>query len=166
MDNRKYDRSKDCISIGQFVHQYLGINDENLNCSNLKHCGLKSFASPMIIGISNNYADKNPDLVKNGTLLIVLDCKQNRGTYFNPLKLQELLEKDLVEEEIKELEKIGTNNFEEIKDYYLKYSDAIYRQSQLQEFYCLLEELHKEKNIEEIKRQQAMFDQLEKGRKR
>ena len=79
MDNRKYDRSKDCISIGQFVHQYLGINDENLNCSNLKHCGLKSFASPMIIGISNNYADKNPDLVKNGTLLIVLDCKQNRG---------------------------------------------------------------------------------------
>lgn len=73
MDNRKYDIAKDSISIGQFVCQYLDIKAD---CRNLKHQGLKSFGSPLVVGVSNKYADKNPDLVKKGILIIVLDCKK------------------------------------------------------------------------------------------
>lgn len=165
MDNRKYDVSKDSINIGQFVNQYLGIDAD---CSNLKHAGLKSFDSPFVIGVSNDYADKNPELVKKGILLIVIDCRKNKGTYINPHRLQELLEKDIVEEEIRELEKIGISNLNEISNYYRKYEEAMYRQSKLQKFYGLLENLHKEKNVEQIRRQQELFDQLNqtKGRRK
>ena len=72
---------KDEISISRFVNEYLGINAD---CSNLYHKGLKSFGSPLIIGVSNDTSSKCPDLIANGTLLKVRDSRGHLGTYINP----------------------------------------------------------------------------------
>lgn len=159
MDNRKYDMTKDSISIGQFVSQYLEIN---VDCTNLKHKGLKSFDSPFVIGVSNSYADKNPELVKKGFLLLVLDCKKNKGTYINPIALRSLLDKELVEDELRELQKIRTHNFEEMNDFFQKYMEVAQMQEQLERFYGIMKELRKESSLEKIKRQQKLFKGLNK----
>lgn len=155
MDNRKYDISKDSISIGQFVNQYLEIDAD---CSNLKHIGLRSFCSPLVIGVSNTYADKNPELVKRGFLLIVLDCKKNKGTYINPIKLRELIDKDLIEDELNELEKIRISNLEELSIHYTKYMKILEQYMRLENFYNIVKELNKSDNIELIKMQQGLID--------
>lgn len=158
MDKRKYDIAKDSISIEQFVHQYLGI--EQVDCSGLRHVGLKSFESPLVIGVSNNYANKNPELVKTGVLLIVLDCRKNKGTYFNPLLLQELLDKENVEENLKQLQQIRIQDLQEIASFYIRYQETIERYQQLENFYRILEDLNKEQNIEKVKQHQKFFDRL------
>ncbi len=157
MDNRKYNIAKDSISISQFVSQYLNIDT---NCKNLRHQGLKSLNSPLVVGVSNEYANKNPELVKKGILLIVLDSRKNKGTYINPIKLRELINKELVDEEIKEISKIRIYNLLEISHYYKKYMEAIRRQEEIEKFYSIIESLNKTDVIDDIKKQEKMFEKL------
>ena len=157
MSSKKYEIGKDCISIEQFVSQYLGIDT---NCSNLRHIGLRSFESPLVIGVSNEYANKNPELVKKGIILIVLDCKKDKGTYINPIKLKSLLIRDLELEELKEIQKIRIHNLEEVAKYYQEYNRALKTKEELDNFYKLIESLNKTENIDKIRRQEEMFANL------
>lgn len=157
MSERKYDISRDSISIGQFVSQYLEIDAD---CSNLRHMGLRSFNSPLVVGVSNDYANKNPELVKKGFLIIVLDCKRHKGTYINPIKLKELMDRDIVLDELKEIENIRINNLQDIQKYYQKYTIALQRLRELENFYQLLESFNKTDAVEKIKKQSQLFDRL------
>ena len=89
---------EDCISISRYVQEYLGIPG---NCSKLYHSGLKELGCEFVMGVDNNFANKNPELVHQGYLLLVMDAKHNRGTYINPFYLKKLLHKDDVEKELK-----------------------------------------------------------------
>jgi hypothetical protein len=112
MKEKKYDKVKDAISIREFLSRYLGIES---TCIKLRHCDLKEFRSPLVVGVSNDYADKNPDLVKEGFLILVLDCKNNRGTYVNPKFLKTLVASKGIRQKIEELEKIRSKTFEDFK---------------------------------------------------
>jgi len=112
MKYKKYDSVKDTITIKEFLLQYLGIDEP---CLRLRHCDLKEFRSPLVVGVSNEYADKNPDLVKEGFLILVLDCKNNRGTYVNPRFLKALVASKGIREKIEELEKMRSKTFEDFK---------------------------------------------------
>lgn len=114
---RKVAIGEDEISISRFVQEYLGV--ENVNCKNLYHRGLKSFESPLVIGISNDTAEKFPDLVATGEILKVRDARGHLGTYLNPniiigyannLENKEQLEKTL--------KKIRINEFKKLQELY------------------------------------------------
>ena len=86
------------IPIGQFANEYLKMDGD---CSNLYHSSLKEFGNKYLIGVDNNFANKNPELVYQGYLLIVLDAKHHRGTYVNPMYLKKLLDQKNLKKEFK-----------------------------------------------------------------
>lgn len=86
----------DTISINSFVNKFLNIQTD---ATNLYHCGLKKLNCPYVIGVSNEFANKNPEYVKLGFLLIVIDAHKNRGTYFNPIYLHKVLEMDKIKDD-------------------------------------------------------------------
>lgn len=106
----KRKNSIDGISIRNFVCNYLGTEHE---CSKLKHQGLKSFNNPYVVGVSNDFALKNPDCVIRQELLMVIDYYGNLGTYINPINIQKLIEIEIAKEKLKLLEHINCHNFEE-----------------------------------------------------
>ena len=141
MKDKKYDSVKDAISIRTFLSQYLGIES---SCIKLRHCDLKGFHSPLVVGVSNEYADKNPDLVKEGFLIIVLDCKNNRGTYINPRFLKTLVASKDIRERIEELESIKSKTFEDFKVLFDKTNELTDELVRLGRFDCY------ESDIEEL----------------
>lgn len=93
---------EEIISIDEFLKFYL---NSNYSGKNLYHSGLKSLNIPIVIGISNEYALKNPELVKSGYVKIVSDAENNLGTYINPLCILELINNKKIRETIKLHEK-------------------------------------------------------------
>ena len=128
------------ISIRDYVEHYLGIasipsveiiehtkykkgkkvktkTTTRINYDTLWHHGLKEIGSPLVIGVDNEYANKNPDKVYSGELLLVIDSKGNRGTYVNPAYIRQLIESENVEHELKKLRKTGVHQLDELEEY-------------------------------------------------
>ena len=112
--------TEDSITIGRFVNDYLNIDGD---CERLYHSGLKDLNSDYVMGVDNNYANKNPELVKQGYLLLVVDARGKRGTYVNPFYLEELLNRDEVDKEFKSISKLRINDIEKLAEYYNKYME-------------------------------------------
>ena len=89
-------RVEDTISISRFANEYLEITG---NCSNLYHSGLKDLGCKYLVGVDNNFANKNPELVYKGYLLLVVDAHHDRGTYINPYYIKEFLKNSNIEKE-------------------------------------------------------------------
>lgn len=115
MKDKKYDKAKDTISIKQFLFQYLNINS---SCIRLRHCDLKKFESPLVVMVGNEYADKNPDLVKEGFLILVLDCKKDKATYINPTYLKNIVIAKGIIAKMEEIERTKVYTFEDYKELY------------------------------------------------
>jgi len=138
------------ISIADYVNNYLGISSD---CSNLWHQGLKDIGSNFVFGVSNDFANKNPERVYKGELLLVVDTKGNRGTYINPKYLQELIHKDDVEKELSTLRKTGVRDLQLLADYL---DECVRLQAQIEtnrKFEQLLYETHKLKKFKELKKE-------------
>ena len=162
MKDKKYDKTKDTISIKQFLFQYLNINS---SCIRLRHCDLKQFESPLVVTVSNDYADKNPDLIKEGFLILVLDCKKDKATFINPKCIRTLVQARTIRERLLELEKTKVYTFEdykvlfdlanELEDEFSKLFRAEYYESDMQE----LEIMGKLGVIDKIKEQETIWNQ-------
>ena len=135
------------ISISRYVNEYLGIPG---NCSKLYHSGLKELGCSYVMGVDNNFANKNPELVHKGYLLLVIDAKNNRGTYINPFYLRKVLEKDNVEKELKTFSKKRKIELEELDRYYRKYLELKSEYDNNTKFYNMLKETHKVKQLKKI----------------
>lgn len=147
-NHKKYDRITDAITIGKFVNNYLGAND--VDCKNLRHIGLRSFGNPLVVGVSNEFADKNPEYVKTGSILIVIDSRGDRGSYINP----ELLIKVTDKENIKNIEKIIRKakifDLRELGQFFSKISGLFQELENIERYEELIAETGKEKEIKKL----------------
>ena len=128
------------VDIKDFVEHYLGItyapaietidcyrykhgkkvkvgSKTRINYDTLWHRGLKELQSPFVIGVDNDYANKNPDKVYGGELLLVIDARGNRGTYVNPEYIRQLIASEDIEFQLKKLRKTGITNLDLLEDY-------------------------------------------------
>ena len=157
---------EDTITINDYVNNFLNIKSD---ASNLMHCGLKDLKCPYVVGISNDFANKNPELVKQGFLLIVTDCRRKRGTYINPVYLRKILEKSDVEREFELFSRQRLHDLEKITSYYSEYLLLKEKVEVNQTFYNLLEEQNKVKKLNAIRKYEEMGedeDDKHKGRQK
>ena len=168
------------ISIKDYVEHYLGIpvipkvevvehtkykkgkkvktkTTTRINYDTLWHHGLKEIGSPLVFGVSNEYANDNPDKVYGGELLLVIDAKGNRGTYVNPIFIQKLIESEDIEEELAKLRKTGIHQLDELEDYIracvdlqLKYETT---RKQNEKTLEVLKDNHKMRKYRELKKE-------------
>ena len=156
----------DTITINDYVNNFLMIKSD---ASNLMHCGLKDLNCPYVVGVSNDFANKNPKLVKQGFLLLVTDCKRRRGTYINPVYLNKILEKSDIEREFELFSKQRIHDLERIVSFYSEYIVLKEMVETNQAFYNLLEEQNKLKKLKAIQRYEEMGgieDDKHKGRQK
>lgn len=121
----------DGISMKDFVEYYLGTKHE---CTKLKHQGLKSFDNPYVIGISNDFALKNPDYIIRNELIVVIDDYGNPGTYINPDNIKKIIELEQNKEKLRILTGIDCHSFEEaalLYDVWSKINEDIIRLEKL-----------------------------------
>ena len=126
------------------------------DASNLYHSGLKDLKCPYVVGVSNDFANKNPETVKQGFLLIVTDCRKKRGTYVNPIYLRKILDKSNVEKEYQLFLKKSLNDLKKLEKFYSEYIILKDIVDTNKEFYKLLEEQRKLKKIKDIRRYEQM----------
>ena len=168
------------ISIKDYVENYLGIatipsveivertkyrkgkkvstkKATRVNYDTLWHHGLKEIGSPLVIGVDNEYANKNPDKVYGGELLLVIDAKGNRGTYVNPAFIRQLIESEDIELELKKLRKTGVKQLEDLEEYIrtcldlqIKYDSTV---DQNKKTLAVLRETHKMDKYKELKKE-------------
>jgi hypothetical protein len=168
------------ISIKDYVENYLGIatipsveivertkykkgkrvstkKTTRVNYDTLWHHGLKEIGSPLVIGVDNEYANKNPDKVYGGELLLVIDAKGNRGTYVNPAFIRQLIESEDIELELKKLRRTGVKQIEDLEEYIrtcldlqIKYDSTV---DQNKKTLDVLRETHKMNKYKELKKE-------------
>ena len=168
------------ISIKDYVEHYLGIpiipsvevvehtkykkgkkvktkTTTRVNYDTLWHHGLKEIGSPLVFGVDNEYANKNPDRVYDGELLLVIDSKGNRGTYVNPIFIKKLIESEDIENELNKLRKTGIHQLDELSDYI---KECVKLQSQYESYADknqkvleVLKETHKMQKFKELKKE-------------
>ena len=141
------------ISIKDFVNYYLGTEHD---CKNLKHRGLKSFNNPYVIGISNDFAAKNPDHVRRNEILVVIDHYGNPGTYINPNLLRKIKTMEECKHLLKLLQKVRIYNLEKINELYTEYMNIQNKILDLEKIYVdgcdLLYVLNKNNILRKIKK--------------
>lgn len=141
------------ISISEFVSCYLGTEHK---CKNLKHKGLKSFNNPYVIGISNEFAIKNPDCIIRNEIVVVIDDYGNPGTYINPNILKQIKNMEEYKNTRNLLEKIKLHNLDNIDILYNEYNNIIKKIDELEKTYIdscdLLKCLEKKYILREIRK--------------
>lgn len=141
---------EDSISIDRYVNEFLGIPGD---CSNLLHCGLKDLKCDYIMGIDNNFANKNPELVKQGYLLLVIDSHNKRGTYVNPFYLKKYVSKE-AEKELTIFSRKRLNDLKRLEIFYKEYLIVLEEIKKNERFYNLLEENNKIKQLNKIEKRE------------
>ena len=140
---------EDSISISKFVKYYL---EFNCDAKDLYHSGLRELQLDYVIGIDNNFANKNYEYVKRGFLLIVIDAKKKRGTYLNPFYIKKYLERDNVDKVLSTFQKIQQIEFEKLNEYFNKYLEVSIKFEEIEKFKTLLLETHKMSKIRKLER--------------
>ena len=136
------------IPIGQFANEYLKMDGD---CSNLYHSSLKEFGNKYLIGVDNNFANKNPELVYQNYLLLVIDAHHNRGTYINPYFIKQFLKNDDIEKEYNIFIKQRIKDLNQLVEYYCEYRKIASRLEINQKFFQVLEETNKVGKIKRLK---------------
>lgn len=158
-DSKSPFTKEEAISINEYVNKFLNIGSD---AHKLLHSGLKDLKCPYVVGVSNDFANKNPELVKQGYLLLVIDYHNNRGTYINPLFLKSLVNNYEHFKEYNWIKKQKIKDLSELKYHYGKYKELETRVDLNERFYDLIDELKKSKKVEEIKK----FEQNSGGMKK
>ncbi len=141
------------ITISDFVKYYLGTDHD---CKDLKHKGLKSFNNPYVVGISNEFAVKNPDCIRRQEILVVIDSYGNPGTYINPNLLKNLENMEEYKSVLRILSSIRVESLAEIALLYSEYMKINNKIEELEQQYIdgcdLLNQLQKCSLLKEIRK--------------
>lgn len=152
-NNKTANKFQNTITIQEFVNYYLGTEH---SCKNLRHQGLKSFNNPYVIGISNDFATKNPDCIIRNEILVVIDDYGNPGSYINPNLLRKIKTMEECKHLIKILQKVRIYRLENINKLYTEYMILQNKISDLEKSYIygcdLLNVLNKSQVLKRIKR--------------
>ncbi|MBE6161620.1 MAG: hypothetical protein E7158_05345 [Firmicutes bacterium] len=140
---------EDSISISKFVNHYL---EFDCDAKNLYHSGLRELQLDYVIGIDNNFANKNSEYVKRGFLLIVIDAKGKRGTYLNPVYIKKYLERADIAKVLSTFQKIQQIEFPKLDEYFNRYLEALMQFEEREKFKTLLLETHKMNKIRKLER--------------
>lgn len=129
------------LTMSEFIEIYLNNGTYTENgydvTKKLTHKAFREFNNPYVVSISFDYADSNPELIWNGLLLLVTDCKGNPGCYLNPDELRKATEYDDIKDDLK---KLRFKNFGEILPYWklLESIDSVVNiLKDNHKFYCL-----------------------------
>ena len=142
------------ITIEEFLRDYLKMDTNHIKTNNLTHKGLKDLTqnNPLVIGIYNDYLDLD-EIIKRD-YLVVTDCYGNIGSYLNPNYLRDLTKKELIEKELKILEKVRIITLENLEEHYNKFMEASeeykYLEVRCKNFYEMLTNVRKGKTIDKI----------------
>lgn len=136
------------ISIDEYATHYLGLPG---NYEMMLHCGLKDLKCPYVVGLDNRFANKNPELVYKGFLLLVMDYKRRRGTYVNPIYLKRVVTR-LDEKALEVMERVRVHDFLKAQFLYQQYCCLEEQIKKNQAFMDLLKRLHKMEKVEELQR--------------
>ena len=137
----------DAMSIGKYVNNYLHISG---NCSNLYLHSLKDLGCEYVIGVDNNFANKHPEFVYQGYLLLVIDVKHNRGTYINPYYIEKILNREIIETSLKRFSTPTRIECENLGEYYQEYQELIQEQEANEKFEKVIKSAHKVKRIKKL----------------
>lgn len=150
------------ITITEFLRDYIKMDVNNIKTNNLTHKNLKDLTkdNPLVIGIFNDYVDV--DEIMKRDYLIVTDCFGNIGSYLNPNYLRDMTKLELMEKELKIIEKSKIVMLEELEEYYTKFMSVVrehdYLEKKCSRYYELLENVEKEDTIRKIRRYIKHFD--------
>lgn len=150
----KYKHQFNCtITIREFVNEYL---DNDHDCNNLRHIGLKSFDSPYVIGVSNDFACKNMEYVLRNEILIVVDSHNDPAAYINPILLKQIETMEQLKYTLTILEKIRIHSLDNIKQLYEEFDKTNKRMMLVNREYLegneLLRKLNKNHVLAQIKK--------------
>lgn len=149
-NDKKFDKVNDTISIDKFVCNYLGAVD--VDCRRLRHIGLKSFGNPYVVGVSNEFSRKNPEYVKTGKILLVLDSRGDLGSYINPELLRKLTDTEAIEDTKRILQSARIYNLGELSDYFARMSVLFKNLEMIETYQQLISDVGKEDVVENIKK--------------
>ena len=143
--------SEDTITIYSFLRNYLHTRtsgDMDLTLTTLKYLG---FASNYVMGVHDNFAKNNPELVHQGYLLMVKDPNRNRATYINPLFIDKLLRDDELKVKLQKFSSTKTIDLENLIDYYEEYQELLKEKEENKTTYDVIKKTHKVKKFEKLK---------------
>lgn len=138
-----------CITIDEFVNDYLFEDrQEKIDAHNLYHSSLRELTNGTLVGISNEFAYYNPNYINNGYLLVVLDAKNNPGTYINPICLRQYFELLSAKKTIDKKwdRKSILHDINKIRKAYVELNRALYIYSLHRDFVNTLDQLFEKTN--------------------
>lgn len=123
--NKRPDRYADAITIKRFLGSYLGADTDSFDARNLRHIGLKGLGIPYVVGLSTNFVRENIDLAREGSIIMVVDCRGEVLPYLNPLILKDISVKEDVVARLQKLEKTRVNDLEKLGSYFHDFNQTL-----------------------------------------
>lgn len=140
------------ITIYEFLKNYLHtrMNPEfnRMTLTALKYLG---FNSSFVMGVHENFAKNNPELLDQEFLLLVKDAEHNRAVYINPYFISKLLEDEKINLKLKEFSSMKTIDLEDIGEYYNEYQRLLCDKEDNEITQKILKRTHKEKKFIKLK---------------
>lgn len=147
------------ITIHEFLKNYLHAHTnpefDKMTLPTLKLLGYKS---GFVMGVHENFAKNNPELLEQGFLLLVKDPEHHRAIYINPYFIYKLLEDEEIDLELKKFSNPKSINFEEISNYYNEYQKLLWDKEDNEITYNIIRRTHKERKFVKLKELIEMGD--------
>ncbi len=143
------DKYKDTIRMDVFISSYL--NDGNfIECKNLTHKELKTFAIPYVISVSYDFVSANREMVLNGKIILVRDKNNNIAPYISPIELRKLNDLENINAQIDDLQNQMIKCSLESIDLLSKLQMLLHQQHEIMDTIEILEEINRQSSIEQL----------------
>ncbi len=146
------------ITIYSFLRDYLHTRttgELDMTLTTLKYLGLPS---SYVMGVHENFAKNNPELVHQGFLVMVKDPNHNRGTYINPIFIENLLNSEKLEIKLQKFSSLRNATLDDLSDYFDEYQNLLEEKENNEKTYDIIKKTHKQKKFIKLKEIKEMSD--------